>query len=48
MSNNNTLDLTDISSEPVETNLQVELVDVPDEEPEKVEEEEKVEEPVEE
>ena len=51
MSNNNTLDLTDISSEPVETNIQVEVVDLPVEESseeEKVEEKEVEEEKVEE
>ena len=31
MSENNTLDLSDISSEPGESNIQVEIVDVPEE-----------------
>ena len=37
MSNNNTLDLTEIISEPVESNIQVEIVDAPEtDEPEEV------------
>jgi len=40
MSNNNTLDLTEIISEPVESNIQVEIVDAPEtDEPEEVTEE---------
>jgi len=48
MSDNNTLDLTEITSEPVESNIQVEIVDAPDtDEPEEVPEEpEEVSEPV--
>ena len=40
MSDNNTLDLTEITSEPVESNIQVDIVDAPEtEEPEEVPEE---------
>ena len=40
MSDNNTLDLTEITSEPVESNIQVEIVDAPDDVEEPVETEE--------
>ena len=45
MSENNTLDLSDLTSEPVESNVEVEISDAPDDVEEEVSSEEEVEEP---